>query len=228
MIPIGLVATILALSAANTQADRRSQWAWRLLGIGLACFWAGDVLFFVYRNVIGIAPFPSWADVGYLAYYPLVLAGLLCFRGLPSSHLRRVAVYLGGCVVVGVGAAVIFYFFLLPTLHSSHDNLLAYSLSIGYPVGDLLLLAGVAWILARRVQGHRWSILLLSMGLIVGLVADVTYGYQSIQGTFQSGGFSDAGYMLSWALFAWAGFMQMAKVRVRSTDRYRTDRADER
>ncbi len=211
MIPIGLAATILALSASKTQADRRSQWAWRLLGAGLACFWVGDVLFFVYQNVVGNSPFPSLADAGYLAYYPLIFAGLLCFPGPPASRLRRVAVYLGCFVVVLGGAVVISYLFLLPTLQSSRDNLLAYSLSVGYPVGDLLLLAGIAWVLLRRVKGHPWSIFLLSAGLIVGLVADVTYGYQSIQGTFQSGGFSDAGYMLSWALFAWAGYAELAR-----------------
>lgn len=228
MIPIGLAATILALSASKTQADRRSQWAWRLLGAGLACFWAGDILFFVYQNVMGSSPFPSLADAGYLAYYPLVFAGLLCFPSLPASRLRRVAVYLGCFLVVLVGAAVIFELFLLPTLQSSRDDLFAYSLSVGYPVGDLLLLAGIAWVLLRRVQGHAWSILLLSAGLIVGLVADVIYGYQSIQGTFESGGFSDAGYMLSWALFAWAGYAEAARHLRRTTVSLQPDKTDER
>ena len=86
MIPIGLAATILAASASKTQADRRSQWAWRLLAAGLGCFLAGDVLFFVYQNVIGSTPFPSLADAGYLAYYPLALAGLLFFPGLPKGR----------------------------------------------------------------------------------------------------------------------------------------------
>ncbi len=226
MIPIGLAATLLALSASKTQPDRRSQWAWRLLSAALACFWAGDALFFVYQNVLGSSPFPSLADTGYLAYYPLVLAGLLCFPSLPTSGLRRVVVYLGCFLVVLGGAVVILCLFLLPTLQSSRDDLFAYSLSVGYPVGDLLLLAGIAWVLLRKVSGHPWSLWLLSAGLIVGLVADVTYGYQSIQGTFQSGGFSDAGYMLSWALFAWAGYAQVARRQERA-EGHRTTRADE-
>ena len=204
MIPIGLAATILALSASKTQVDHRSQWTWRLLGAGLACFWVGDALFFFYQNVLGASPFPSLADAGYLAYYPLIFAGLLCFPSLRTRRPHRAVVYLGG-FTVAVVTGVILYLFLLPTLQSSHDDLFAYSLSVGYPVGDILLLAGIAWVLLRKVSGHPWSIWLLSAGLIVGLVADVIYGYQSIQGTFQSGGVSDAGYMLSWALFAWAG-----------------------
>ena len=228
MIPIGLAATILALSASKTQTDRRSQWAWRLLGAGLACFWAGDALFFVYQNVVGSSPFPSLADGGYLAYYPLVFVGLLCFPSPPASRRRRVAIYLGCFVVVLAGAVVISDLFLLPTLRSGHEDLFAYSLSIGYPVGDLFLLAGIAWVLLRRVQGHPWSILLLSAGLLVGLVADVTYGYQSVQGTFESGGFPDAAYMVSWALFAWAGYAEVARHRERPADNLPVNKAHER
>jgi hypothetical protein len=37
-----------------------------------------------------------------------------------------------------------------------------------------------------------------------------------MQGTFQSGGFSDAAYMLSWALFAWAGYAEATRNRDRT------------
>jgi hypothetical protein len=213
MIPIGLAAAILAASASKTQADRRSQWAWRLLAVALACFLAGDVLFFVYQNILGRSAFPSPADAGYLMYYPLAFAGLLCFPSLPVARLRRAAAYLGGLIVVVAGAFIIVRLFLLPTVHSSHDEFLSYSLSVGYPLGDLLLLAGVTWALVRKMPGHRLGILLLCAGFLVGLVADVVYGYQSIQGTFQAGGFADAGYMLSWVLFGWGGYAEESRGR---------------
>jgi hypothetical protein len=210
MIPIGLAATILAASAARTQPDRRSRWAWRLLAAALGCFLAGDVLFFVYQNILGRVPVPSLADAGYLAYYPLAFVGLLFFPSLPVERWRRVAAYLCGLVIVGAGAVIIVRLILLPTIHSGHEELFSYSLSVGYPLGDLLLLAGVAWALARRMSEHRLGILLLCAGLVVGLIADVVYGYQNIEGTFHSGGFADAAYMLSWALFGWGGFAQLS------------------
>lgn len=55
------------------------------------------------------------------------------------------------------------------------------------------------------------SIRVLGVGLIVGLGADVVYGYQTMQGLLQSGGLSDAGYMLSWILFAWASYLEFAR-----------------
>ena len=49
------------------------------------------------------------------------------------------------------------------------------------------------------------------MGLLIGLAADVLFGYQSIQGSFLSGGLPDVAYMLSWTAFAWAGYAEMAR-----------------
>jgi hypothetical protein len=209
MIPIGLAATILALTASQTQPARRARLAWGFIGLGLACFWAGDVLFFAYQNILGFAPFPSPADLGYLAYYPLVFVGLLCFPRLPASRARRAAASLAAIAIVVAGSAVILSVFLLPTLFAAdRDDLLSSFLSIGYPLGDVLLLGGLAWAFLSRISESRWTVCLLSAGLVVGLAADVLYGYQGLQGALDPGGLSDAAYMLSWALFAWAGYTE--------------------
>ena len=143
MIPLGLAATILAAKAAGSKSERTSMWAWRMLAAGLACFWAGDLLYFFYQNVLGYSPFPSLADAGYLTYYPLVFIGLLLLPSRPDHRLRRVVSYPSCVVLIAGGAAGILVWFLLPTLQSGRDDLFAYSLSVGYPFGDLLLLGGI-------------------------------------------------------------------------------------
>jgi len=228
MIPIGLAATLLAAEAAKSRSSRRSTWAWAMLAAGLGCFWAGDVLYFVYQNVFGSSPFPSPADAGYLAYYPLAFIGLLCLPSQPAHRLRRSVTYPSCLVLVGGGAAAIFVWFLLPTLHSSRDNLFAYCLSVGYPFGDLLLLGGIAWMLLRGAWVNQWSIWLLSVGLVVGLAADVLFGYQSIQGSFLSGGFADVAYMVSWTSFAWAGYAELRREHQGVTTGHRVGEAHER
>src|SRR5689334_11487632 len=47
------------------------------LAAGWACFVAGDLLFAVYDVILHDTPFPSPADVLYLAGYPLLAAGVL-------------------------------------------------------------------------------------------------------------------------------------------------------
>ncbi len=46
---------------------------------------------------------------------------------------------------------------------------------------------------------------------MVGLAADLVYGYESLQGSLQAGGISDAAFMLSWVLFAWASYSEFAR-----------------
>lgn len=225
LLPAGMAATLLTWCAAQNHEGRRSRTAWRLLSLGFGCFFAGDFLFFVYQNVLGRSPFPSVADAGYLAYYPLVFAALVC---LPSGDGRRprrgsFSLKVGAALLAACALVVLVVFvYLVPTLGSSRRDLLAYSLSVGYPVGDLLLLAGLAVLLVRRgAQRIPGSLMLLAFGLLVGLGADVLYGYQGIQGALQAGGLSDAGYMVSWILFAWAGYLEFAR-----TDRERSQAED--
>jgi hypothetical protein len=214
MIPIGFAATVVARSAALAQTDARSTWGWRLMAAAFACFCGGDVLFFVYQNVLGRSPFPSLADAGYLVYYPLLLAGLLC---LPRERVKHARLRLHGaaCVVLllGGGAAVLRWL-LLPTIGEAGGDRFAYALSVGYPIGDLFLLAGIAWTLLRRIAGRRATVLLLTVGVVAGLLADVVYGYQNVVGTSQPGGLSDALYMVSWLLYAWASYSEAVRRRV--------------
>ena len=212
VLPMGLAATFLAWSASRLQTDRRSTWAWRLVALSFACFFAGDALFFVYQNLLGQSPFPSWADAGYLAYYPLMLAGLLSFPSSFRDSLHQAAFGLDSLIIFLGGGMVVSYFFLIPTLTAPADGLLAHSLSVGYPLGDLLLLAGVAHLLLRSgAKRISVSLLLLSAGLVIGLAADVRYGWENLQGLPQTGGLSDAGSMLSWGLFAWASYLEFVR-----------------
>lgn len=212
MLPVGLAATFLAWCAARSRSDRRSKTAWRLLSIGFGSFFVGDFLFFIYQNVLGKTPFPSLADVGYLVYYPLMFAGLLRMPGPGQDRVRPGRSSQVPAALLLAGGALLVYFYLLPTLGSPREDLLAYSLSAGYPMGDLLLLAVSAALLARRGVHHvHYSVWVLGAGLIVGLGADVVYGYQTMQGLLQSGGLSDAGYMVSWILFAWASYLEFAR-----------------
>lgn len=212
MLPVGLAATFLAWCAAQSQPDRRARTAWRLLSISFGCFFAGDLLYFVYQNMLGKSPYPSLADVGYLAYYPLMFAGLVCLPGHSRNRRRRGPLSANLAGVLLAGGALVMYVYLIPALGSPRDDLLAYSLSAGYPMGDLLLLAGLATVLVRRgAHDIHGSLVVLGSGLLVGLGADVVYGYQTIHGALQAGGLSDAGYMLSWILFAWASYLAFAQ-----------------
>ena len=66
--------TVALIGVWRNKPDRAAPWI--LMAIGQALFVAGDLLWNWYK-VIGEDPFPSMADVLYLAGYPFIALGLL-------------------------------------------------------------------------------------------------------------------------------------------------------
>src|SRR3954453_7475915 len=64
------------LTAMRSQGRYRT--VWMLLALGMASWGVGQVTWDYYEVVLRQeVPFPSWADVGYLAEVPLVVAALI-------------------------------------------------------------------------------------------------------------------------------------------------------
>ena len=76
LISLSGVTAILAGLAINRPARKGP---WLLLAAALASFAAGQLSFLIAVKLGVVLPFPSFADVLYLAEYPLVAAGLLIF-----------------------------------------------------------------------------------------------------------------------------------------------------
>src|SRR5688572_14900456 len=80
---IVIAAAVLCLLRAITATTGRTGWI--LLGLALACSAVGDVYWTQVLADDAGTTFPSPADVGYLAFYPLALAGVIM---LVSHRLR--------------------------------------------------------------------------------------------------------------------------------------------
>jgi signal transduction histidine kinase len=176
---------------------------WYLLAVGVALYVLGDFIYMKLTEQYGSEPpFPSVADVAYYALYPLLGASL--FLTVRRQMPGRDRAGLVDAALVTVAATVLSWTFLMapyagdPTLQLSEK--LA---SIGYPIGDLLLIALLVRLLltpGKRVVTFR----LLVAALVVNLVADVVYAFQLLAGTYQSGGLVDVGWLMAYVLFGTA------------------------
>ena len=71
-------AASVAAILVSARINRVARFPWILIAIGLAAFVTGDVLAYNYQRFFGTElPFPSIADLFYLATYPFLIAGLL-------------------------------------------------------------------------------------------------------------------------------------------------------
>jgi diguanylate cyclase (GGDEF)-like protein len=184
--------------------------AWRLFALGLFAQLAGQIAFQIYDQ-LGGTPYPSVADGLYLSFYPLMLLGLLALPVASGGGARNVRLLVDLAVVAIAGSAVVVYVVLGPTLVANSGSLLQVGFSIAYPVGDMVLLVGLASLLLRgSAPSMRSPLRLLTAGLVLFVAGDLVYGYITLHSSYQSGDPVDATWVAALALIAVAGSTQRA------------------
>jgi diguanylate cyclase len=189
---------------ANVPQLRR---AWRLLSLGAFSYLLGDITFQIY-DLMGIAPYPSIADGFYLAFDPLVLAGLLSFPVQRRGRGGNLRLWMDMSIVALSFSAAVGYFLLGPTLQQG-GAVLQTAFSVAYPVGDMVLLVGLSAALLRgTAPSARRSLHFFAAGLACYVTSDVIYGYMTLHGGYSSGDAVDGLVALALAAFALAGAAQ--------------------
>ncbi len=191
------VAAIVAGVVLNRPASRAP---WLLLAAANLSFAVGQQSFLVLTEVRHeIVSFPSFVDLFYLASYPLYAIGLLIFiRRRSAGHDRR---SLLDALTLTVGLALLSWVFLiLPYVNNTTLSWQQKAVAIAYPLGDVLVLAMLARLLAPGTWRAR-SLQLLTVGSLGLLASDVAFGAIQLYGSFRIGTVADFG----WAVFyaAW-------------------------
>jgi diguanylate cyclase (GGDEF)-like protein/PAS domain S-box-containing protein len=197
LLGLSSVAAIVAGAAINRPA---SKLPWLLLAGANLCFVAGQLSFLVLTHILAVKlPFPSFADILYLLTYPLYAAGVLIFIWWRSAEADRRSLI--DALTLTVGLALLSWIFLiLPYVHNPALSWVQKSFAIAYPLGDVLVLAMLARLLAPGRARSR-SVQLLTLGTVGMLVSDASYTLLQLHGSFRNGTIVDLG----WAVFylAW-------------------------
>jgi diguanylate cyclase (GGDEF)-like protein len=177
------------------------------LAAGWACFVAGDLLFAVYDVILHDTPFPSPADVLYLAGYPLLAAGVLALSRRRQPRGDQVALIDAGIVTVSF-TTLAWVYLIGPYTNDGTLSMLEKVVSIAYPAGDLLCLAVLVRLLIAGPPGERRvtpSLAFLSAAFAVVLVIDVAFTIGTVTDTYNPGGVLDAMYLVPYVLVGMAG-----------------------
>ena len=192
--------SVVAILAGISAHRPAAEWAWRWFAIGQALFVLGDAYTYTYPVLIGHeVPFPSPGDGLYLMVYPALMTGMLLGARRRSTQGDRAGVL--DALIITLGVALLSWVFLMePNVHDTTLSPIAKLVSIGYPLGDLLLLAA-----ALRVAfdgGRRHTSFYLLAGSVVALLAtDAAYGDALLNGTFHHQAIYDAGWLVYYLLW---------------------------
>jgi hypothetical protein len=177
---------------------------WLLMGASCLAWGLGMVVWTTYESILGRdVPFPSLADVGYLATVPLAVAAVLIFPTAPQRLAAQARTVVDGLVIGGSLLIVSWILALGPVVHGGGAGPLADTLAIAYPVGDVVIATIVLFAMARSHLGSplgRLTLLLLCGGLLAAAVADSGFSYLALQNAYASGNRIDIGWFLAYLL----------------------------
>ena len=170
--------------------------AWLAIGASILAWGAGEIWWTLYIEGNANAPYPSPADVGYLAFYPLAILGHVLLVRARAAELDR-RLWMDGLIAAlgtgALGAALIFEF----VADRATGTTTEVATTLAYPFGDVLLISLIVGVIAltRWRPGRTWSLLLA--GLAVMAVADVAFTLQSYEATLPGGDWVEPIYLLS-------------------------------
>lgn len=198
-----LVAAWQCARRAATVAGRLRQ-GWLLMG-GSALAWGlGMVVWSAYESIGGRdVPFPSLADIGYLATVPLAVAALLIFPTAPQRFAAQVRTVVDG-LVIGASLLIVSWVLALgPVVRGGGTGPLADAIGIAYPLGDVIMATIVLFAMVRSRLGSplgRATLLLLCGGLLASAVSDSGFSYLALQENYNSGSRIDLGWFLGYLM----------------------------
>ncbi len=200
--PLNAVVVVLnALAARSTVLDPRVRRALRLLAIGSAMVFIGNTISTTYLILLHENPTVSWADPFYLSDSLFTLAALFTFPLARRTRLERWKFVLDAAMVLVGGGVAIWYFSVLPTAAAKDHGTVVTAFAYAYPLASMLLLLGITTVLLRRpVDGNRLAFGLLISGVLVSIIADLTFTLVTLMVGGRTAGWTDAVYLVCYLM----------------------------
>ncbi|CAM4045765.1 putative bifunctional diguanylate cyclase/phosphodiesterase [Deinococcus marmoris] len=193
------------------QVARRSKMSpfrtWRWFSYGLLFYGLGLVVYTIY-NALGQSPFPSLADLAYLAALLCFSVGLFALKRERLGLLHTLSFLTDAALVTLVLGDLLWQISIRDTLNEYAQPSLALWASLAYPVMDLLLCAATVTLALWRPLGiQRRVVALLAAGMLSYLGTDVVYYDMLARETYAPGALIDFGWPLGAFLIAWAAYL---------------------
>jgi diguanylate cyclase (GGDEF)-like protein/PAS domain S-box-containing protein len=178
---------------------------WWLFAFGFFLYWLGDVYTYSYPQLIlhHEVPFPSIGDAIYLTVYPAQMLGLLLLVRRRNPQRNRNTLIDAAILTLGL-SLLSWVLQIAPYIHDGSLELLPKLVSVAYPLGDILLLAGVIRLVLDAGR-RRPAFYLLSASIVSLLCTDFVYGVMTLDNAYHHQLLLDLGwfsYQLLWGTAA--------------------------
>jgi hypothetical protein len=200
---LGAAAVLMLARAVFEPTARR---AWLAFGLAMTAWWVGTAAWSVVYGGRADPPYPTFADIFWLLWYPLMVVGIVYlirvrFRGF---ELHR---WMDGIAVTLIVLVAGFALVVQPVAEESSQGWLAITVDFSYPVLDVLLvgaLLGVYGLLGWKPD-RMW--VLIGLGILATAIADAAFAVQEARGVAQGSRY-DFVWTLGALLLAYAAWVR--------------------
>ena len=202
----------------------RHPWPWRLLAVGVASYSIANCLQFGWPLLRDRElPFPSPADVFFLAAYLLFAAALVSLTRARSGKSESLGSAIDATIVTVCAGVVAWNFLVSDVDPTALASTIARIVSFGYPALDVALLALLARMTMTR-QPRPPAFWLLFGFVVAQLAADTSYTVAVLHQSFYIGHPLTVGWILSFGCLGMAALHpSMATLAERRDERPRGD-----
>ena len=180
--------------------------AFLLFTLATACWFIAEQIWQAYDHVWIGEPFPSEADIFYLATYPLVISFLfISLRPILRSIHRNVW-------LLALGLS---FSFLIPSILVSYDDMqgeevFATSIALTYPIlASIQLIPAIIGILYLSKKNLNFFWLLILFGFIIYNISDTFFLFSVIDDSYYDGHPTDLMYTYGYVMFIFAIHVRM-------------------
>jgi diguanylate cyclase (GGDEF)-like protein/PAS domain S-box-containing protein len=200
------LAALVGAAACAFAARRhrgRGRLAWTLISLSALSWGTGQLIWSYYELLKGQqAPFPSYADLGYLLAVPLAIAGVLCFPSAASRATSMIRTVLDGLVIAGSLLIVSWATVLGTVYRAGTGGAVSQLIGLAYPAGDVVIGTMILILASRAPRVTRLPLLLLGGGLFANLLADSSFAYLTTTNSYGPGNPVDVGWVAGYLLIA--------------------------
>jgi hypothetical protein len=176
-------AALMVVRAALEPVARR---AWLAFGGAMAVWCLGSVLWSIVYGGSAHPPYPTFADIFWLAWYPLTVAGMASMIRVrfDAFELHR---WLDGVAVMLIVLVAGFALVVQPLVEQSDQGWLAVTVDFSYPVLDVLLVGAVLGVYGLLGWKPDAVWILIGAAVLAMTIGDAEFAVQEARGVADSG-----------------------------------------